>query len=143
MMSPCNPYPPQMCPGVRKIGRRNFFSNSYEIRKWVSVLHFGPCYTPHKRPGRTWRPDFPFKLSNVMPDFQFYKNLWRRFHERAPQRGQLHRHSSTHSTRTSSGAFVPYRPAEIAPKARLFLFLRPKCKKVIYMFGVNFGASQK
>jgi hypothetical protein len=72
-VSPCKPYPPQMGPGVRKIGRRAFFRNSYEIRKWVSVHHFSPCYDPHNGRCRTWRPDFPFKLSNVMSDFKSKK----------------------------------------------------------------------
>ena len=74
-----------------------FIPNSYEIRKWVCVLHFSPCYNSPKCPVRTWRPDFLLKLSNGMPDFQAWKNLWRRFHERAPQRGQLHPQTDTHT----------------------------------------------
>ena len=78
-VSPTTPYDVSLQPltlprwtQARKIGRRTFFRNSYryEIRKWVSVHHFSPCYDPHNGRVRTWWPDFPFKLSNLMPDFK-------------------------------------------------------------------------
>ena len=71
----------------------------------MSVLHFGPCYNPHKCPGRTWGPDFLFKLSNVMPDFQFKKIVGGGFTNELVKEDNS---TDRHSTRTSSWPYVPY-----------------------------------